>query len=54
LPLIARSIANSASIRRTASAAIGALLTAASSNSLRRACAQQAASRIGPGLRFGS
>ena len=40
-------------MRRTASAAIGALLTAASSNSLRRACAQQAASRIGPGSRLG-
>ena len=53
-PLISRSILNSSSIRRTASAAIGALLTAAISNSLRRACAQHAASRIGPGSRFGS
>jgi len=39
-------------MRRTASAAIGALETAASSNSFLRACAQQAVSRIGPGARF--
>jgi hypothetical protein len=65
LPLISRSIANSASMRRTTSMAIGdsgisvfptALRRAFSSTSaktknLRRACAQHAASRIGPGLR---
>jgi hypothetical protein len=53
-PLISRSIANSWSMRRTASAAIGAVATAASSKNLRLACAQQAASRIGPGWRFAS
>ena len=54
LPLTSRSIANSPSIRRTASAAIGAFETAAISNSFLLACAQQAASRIGPGARLGS
>ena len=38
LPLISRSIANSPSMRRTASAATGAFETAASSNSFLRAC----------------
>ena len=64
-PLISRSIANSASMRRITSMAIGesgislfppALRRTFSSMSartknLRRACAQHAASRIGPGLR---
>jgi hypothetical protein len=45
---------NSASIRCTASIAIGALASRARSKNLRRACAQQAASKIGPGLRPGS
>ena len=49
-PLMARSAAKIASIRRTASMASGARATSASSNSLRRPCAQQAASVIGPGL----
>ena len=47
IPLMSRSIANSASIRLTASAAIGALLRRARSKNLCRACAQQAASIIG-------
>ena len=49
-PLISRSMANSASMRSTASIAIGALLMRARSKNLRRACAQHAASMIGPGL----
>ena len=50
-PLISRSMSNNASMRVTASAAIGALLILASSKNLRRACAQQAASMIGAGRR---
>jgi hypothetical protein len=50
-PLMARSAAKIASMRRTASAASGARATSASLNSLRRPCAQHAASVIGPGLR---
>ena len=50
-PLISRSMANSASMRLTASMAIGAFCSSASANSLRRPCAQDAASMIGPGLR---
>jgi hypothetical protein len=49
--LIARSMSNSASMRLTASIAIGAFLSRARSKKLRRACAQHAASMIGPGLR---
>jgi len=49
--LISRSMANRASIRSTASMAIGALASRARSKNWRRACAQQAASMIGPGLR---
>ena len=45
LPLMARSIANSASMRSTASIAIGALLSRARSKNLRRACARQLAAR---------
>jgi hypothetical protein len=52
--LISRSIANSASMRATASIAIGALLMRARSKNLRLPCAQQAASMIGPGLRLAS
>jgi hypothetical protein len=48
---MARSAAKIASMRRTASAASGARATSASLNSLRRPCAQHAASVIGPGLR---
>jgi hypothetical protein len=51
---MSRSTANSRSMRRTASAAIGAFEVAASSYSFLRAWAQQAASRIGPGFRQGS
>jgi len=54
LPFISRSIANSASMRSTASIAIGALLMRARSKSLRRACAQHDASVIGPGRREAS
>jgi hypothetical protein len=50
-PLISRSMANSASMRVTASLAIGALLILAKSKNLRRAWAQQTASTIGPPLR---
>src|SRR5882724_8668329 len=60
-PLIARSRAKMASNFCTAANAIGEIMTevllraleatSASSNSLRRACAQHAASVIGPGLR---
>jgi hypothetical protein len=50
-PLISRSMANSASMRATASIAIGALLSRARSKNLRRAWAQHAASTIGLGLR---
>ena len=50
-PLISRSIAKIASIRRTASSASGALATSASTKNLRRPWLQHAASVIGPGLR---
>lgn len=50
-PLISRSIANSASIRLTASMAIGPCCSSASSKKPRRPCAQQPASVIGPGRR---
>lgn len=50
-PLISRSIANSASIFAIASIAIGAFFSRAISKNLRRACAQQPTSMIGPGLR---
>ena len=64
-PLIERSIINSASMRRTTSMAIGELgislfpaalrrafsSTSARTKNLRRACAEHAASWIGPGLR---
>jgi hypothetical protein len=50
-PLISRSMANSASIRSTASIAIGAFLSRARSKNLRRAWAQQPTSMIGPGRR---
>ena len=63
-PLIARSSAKIASNFCTASKAIGEIVLglplrafdamSASSNSLRRACAQQPASVIGPGFRFAS
>lgn len=56
-PLISRSMANRTSMRLTASAAIGALLSRARSKNLRRACAQHAVglvelgeARIGVGL----
>jgi hypothetical protein len=65
---MSRSMSNSASIRRTASSAIGeitlgvfpsalrlaAASTSASTKNGRRAWTQHAASRIGPGLRSGS
>jgi hypothetical protein len=54
MPLISRSMANSASMRSTASMAIGALFSRARSKNLRRACAQHAASTIGPGFRLAS
>jgi hypothetical protein len=47
-PLISRSMANRTSMRLTASAAIGALLSRARSKNLRLPCAQHAASMIGP------
>jgi len=53
-PLISRSMANSASMRSTASIAIGAWFSRAKSKNLRRACAQHAASTMGPGLRVAS
>jgi len=63
-PLIARSAANTASNFCTAANAIGEIIvallprafdaTSASSKNLRRACAQHAASTIGPGCRAGS
>src|ERR1700730_2948125 len=53
-PLILRSIANRTSMRSTASIAIGALLMRARSKNLRRPCAQQDASTIGPGRREAS
>src|SRR4051794_13821157 len=53
-PLISRSMANRTSMRSTAAAAIGALLRRARSKNLRRPCAQQAASMMGPGLRLAS
>ncbi len=49
-----RSIAKMASLRVTASTAIGALLSAAISWNLCRQCAQHPASRIVPGKRPGS
>jgi hypothetical protein len=45
---------NRASMRFSASMAIGALSSRARSKKLRRACAQQAASVIGAGLRRAS
>ena len=53
-PLISRSMANSASMRLTASRAIGPFLNSASSKNLRRACAQHAASVAAPITRPGS
>ena len=52
--MIARSIANSASMRFTASIAIGPFFNSASSKNLRRACAQHAASVAVPVARPGS
>ena len=54
MPLISRSMANSTSMRSTASTAIGALLIRARSKNLRLPCAQQAASTIGPALPLAS
>jgi hypothetical protein len=53
-PLISRSTANRASMRSIASIAIGAFCSRARSKNLRRACAQHAASMIGPPLREAS
>ena len=52
LPLTVRSISNSSSMRRTASAAIGASPAFARSKNFLRPWLQQAPSRIGAGFRL--
>ena len=52
--LMSRSMANMTSMRSTASAAVGALVSQARSKNLRRPWAQHAASMIGPGVRLAS
>jgi len=54
MPLISRSVADRASMRSTAAIAIGAFCSRAKSKNLRRACAQHAASTMGPPLRDAS